>query len=301
MDQEKYIKKWLDGSLSEDERRAFEQTEDYRFLTRLDQSLQRFKAPDFDESVETEKLRTPKPQTKIRSLSWSNPLLQVAASLLIAVSAITFYLVHDQQSAVEITANQKSELYLPDSSFVELNVRSLLSFREHSWEKSRKVNLEGEAFFKVAHGSRFDVITPSGTVSVVGTQFNVKSRDDYFEIACFEGKVKVLMAGQEIMLAKGETWRTLGGTGQSLDLQLATTPDWLRGESQFQSVPFIYVVKELERQYDIDVRLKNINTQRLFTGSFAHDNINLALKSISLPLNLSYQLEEDQVLLSGTP
>ena len=49
---------------------------------------------------------------------------------------------------------------------------------ENKWKNERSVNLDGEGFFKVAKGSKFDVETSAGTVSVVGTQFNVKNRKD---------------------------------------------------------------------------------------------------------------------------
>ena len=48
MDQEHYIKKWLSGSLTEEERQEFERSETYEELQQLDQALQAFKAPKMD-------------------------------------------------------------------------------------------------------------------------------------------------------------------------------------------------------------------------------------------------------------
>ena len=65
-------------------------------------------------------------------------------------------------------------------------------------------------------------------------------------------------------------------------------PTWLLGESSFEGVPLKYVISELENQYDLKVEIENIDTSRLFTGSFTHKNSDLALQSITIPLNLSY-------------
>jgi Fe2+-dicitrate sensor, membrane component len=65
---------------------------------------------------------------------------------------------------------------------VNLNSSSQLSYSKNKWDSKREVTLNGEAFFKVSKGSTFDVITLNGKVSVLGTQFNVKQRENYFEV-----------------------------------------------------------------------------------------------------------------------
>ena len=43
-----------------------------------------------------------------------------------------------------------------------------------------------------------------------------------------------------------------------------------------------------------------LDVNQFFTGGFVHDDITLALRSITLPLNISYQIGENkQVIISG--
>ena len=62
-------------------------------------------------------------------------------------------------------------------------------------------------------------------------------------------------------------------------------------------MPLSYVLSELERQYDIKVITKNVDLQEVFTGTFSNRNMNLALQSISAPLQLEYSINGNKVLL----
>ena len=64
-------------------------------------------------------------------------------------------------------------------------------------------------------------------------------------------------------------------------------PSWVNNESYFKSMPLSFVLNEFERQYNITLESQNIDTKQVYTGSFAHDDLELALKSITLPLNIS--------------
>ena len=75
------------------------------------------------------------------------------------------------------------------------------------------------------------------------------------------------------------------------------TPGWLRGESKFTSVPLNIVLQEFARQYKVEVIKNDIDLPQLFTGSFTHNDINLALESITLPVNLNYIIKGNQVFL----
>lgn len=296
MNQEEYIKKWLDGTLSEVDQRMFEKTEYYAFLSKLDRSLQQFKAPDYDQPLSGLQSSA---EPIVRSISWSHQAMRIAASVIFVMGTIAAYFYLTEVDEVRIDSSYQSEVYLPDSSLVKLNAASLISYNEDDWGTSRKVSLNGEAYFDVRSASQFEVVTPAGKVSVLGTKFNVQSREGYFEVSCFQGSVRVEHRGQKVILEKNESWRALKNTTELKTQPKQSGPDWMSGESHFENVPFKLVLKEFERQYNVKVKTKNIDIKKLYTGSFANDNINLAVKSISIPLNLRFSIEEDQVVLSG--
>jgi ferric-dicitrate binding protein FerR (iron transport regulator) len=263
-----------------------------------------FKAPEYDVQAELRRLHSRKSSNgKVVPMNWFKPLLRVAAVLIVAAGGYFYFFSRtNTPTIVETAAAEKTELELPDASSVTLNALSKLTFYKKNWTRQREVTLDGEAFFKVAKGSRFEVKTSSGTVSVLGTKFNVKNRHDYFEVTCYEGLVEVHSAQEVVRLSPKRMFRVAKGTVTKDHSLKDISPSWIANESSFQSVPFGEVVKEFERQYNITVTTKNIDLDQAFTGRFIHSDISLALKSISFPLNLTIQITGDQnVVLSGEP
>lgn len=298
MERETLISKWLDNDLNDQELQAFKNLEDYDDLVKLNTSLQAFKADDYDTSKELENVLSKIKSTKTQTTAhWIKPFMRVAAIL--AISFSLYYYTTTLDTTITTAVAQKTTIELPDASSVSLNAKSLLAFNKKDWKKERDVELEGEAFFKVAKGSSFNVITKSGTVTVYGTQFNVKQRDNYFEVICYEGLVGVTHNSQEIKLKAGDSFLIIDGKTIAKEKENRSTPSWLNNESTFKSLPYKTVIAEFERQYNLDITLLGIDSTQLFTGSFTHDNLEIALKSITLPLHLTYSKTNDTIILKG--
>jgi ferric-dicitrate binding protein FerR (iron transport regulator) len=295
MNKETLISKWLNNDLNDQELEAFKMLEDYDDLVKLNNSMQAFKADDYDTSSELKNvLRTIKVPKK-QLTHWAKPFMSVAAILAICFSLYYYTTTIDTTITTEFA--QKTTIELPDASSVSLNAKSLLAFNKKSWKNEREVTLEGEAFFKVAKGSSFHVLTKSGTIQVYGTQFNVKQRDNYFEVICYEGLVGVTYNSQEIKLKPGDSFLIIDGKQIAKEKEKRTTPSWLNNESTFKSLPYKEVIAEFERQYQVDITLLNIDTNQLFTGSFAHNNLEVALKAITLPLHVTYSKTNRTIIL----
>ena len=298
MNREELISKWLDNDLNDQELQALKNLEDYDDLIQLNTSLQAFKADDYDTPKELEnvlsKIKSKKTQTKTH---WIKPFMRVAAILAICFSLYYYTTTLDTTITTEFA--QKTTIELPDASSVSLNAKSLLAFNKNHWKKERDVELEGEAFFKVAKGSSFKVITKLGTVAVYGTQFNVKQRDNYFEVICYEGLVGVAYNSKETKLKPGDSFLIIDGKIIAKEKENRSTPSWLNNESTFKSLPYKTIISEFERQYGVDITLLNVDSTQLFTGNFTHNNLEIALKSITLPLRLTYSKTNDTIILKG--
>lgn len=300
MEKEYYIKKWLEGTLTEAERKEFERTDEYRSLERLSRATLELEAPEYDEKKELERFLARRPvKGKNVTMRRLRPYLQMAAAVVLLITGY-LYFTGDTKVITETLAAEKKEMLLPDSSRVVLNALSQVSYDKKLWGESRNVTLKGEAFFEVKKGSTFDVQTSFGVISVLGTAFNVASRDNYFEVICYEGLVQVKSGNELARLSPGHSFQIIDGEMVSKKLSLGEMPEWIRGESAFNSVAFYHVIDEFKRQYDVTVTLRNVDQQQLFTGAFVHDDISLALRSITIPLNLTFEIKENElVVLSG--
>ena len=290
MEREELIKKWLDNELNSHELDAFKKLKDYNELVTLSNNLTRFKAPEYNVQEELnialQNINTTKTESKTH---WLRPVLRIAAIL--AISFSVYYYTTTLDTNIATLAAQKTTIELPDASNVSLNAMSNLAYNESSWDKNRDVTLEGEAFFKVAKGSTFNVKTKQGTVTVLGTEFNVKQRDNYFEVICYEGSVKVTHNSDIVILKPGNSFLKIDGKLIAKEKETSLNPSWINNESYFKSMPFEYVIREFERQYNVSINPQNINVKQLFTGSFSHNNLEVALKEITLPLDVTYNFK----------
>lgn len=299
MDKKYLIEKWLNDELTDTEREVFSKLDDFQFNIDIIETANHFKASYFSE-VDTfnafkEHYTTRNQDTSVRKLNWLNPLLRIASIVVIAFG-IYFSFLYNPLTQVQTLASQKIDVELPDHSKVMLNALSEIAYNKKNWSDHREIKLKGEAYFMVAKGKIFDVITTDGIVTVVGTEFNVKQRDNYFEVKCFEGVVKVTSDTISRTLLAGDTYQILN----SKFIQDKTTsqiPKWTKNMSSFKAIPFKEVLAELERQYNIKVTFKKINDNRLFTGGFVHDNLENALISITQPMNMTYELSTSNLVV----
>lgn len=290
MEQDHLIQKWLSGEMTADEKKAFQEMEDASFLESIVEDAKAFKASEFSKvaSFDDFKRTLPQKETPVKKLDWFRPVLKIAAVATIMFGI--YYLIPKNNLVMEQTlAAEKTTIELPDASQVVLNADSKIEYDAKNWKENRSLKLQGEAFFDVAKGAKFDVVTSAGTVTVLGTEFNVKQRGDIFEVACFEGTVRVRIGDDTHILKVGDHVKYIAGeitTGTHIN----ESPSWTQNMSQFARIPLSEVFAELERQYNIKVLAENIDTNQLFTGGFVQDDLESALLGISAPLGLRFEV-----------
>ncbi|MCX7985795.1 MAG: FecR family protein [Bacteroidales bacterium] len=234
-------------------------------------------------------------EKKSKNLGWK--ISVVAASILLI---LTFSYLKYSTVSLNTSRGQFLSYSLPDGSEVLLNACSKINFSRYWFLNPREIILEGEAFFRVKKGKTFIVKGHAGhRVEVVGTQFNVNSRDSIFSVTCFEGTVKVThRLGKSIMLIKGET-STIKGTEFTFKKlnQISSIPAWTNGEFYFESIPLRDVFDELMRQYNISIISRNFNpSERFYTGYFTNKNLRQALDWITMPMSLQYSFINDTTI-----
>lgn len=294
MGKEDLIMKWLDNNLNDEELKEFKSLEDYDHLIKISDGLKQFNAPEINEDKILNTIISQNKKIKKPIVKLITAFSAIAAVFLICFGA--YYFILNQTTTISTELAHKTIHNLPDNSIVHLNAESNINFNENSWNEKRTLTLDGEAYFKVAKGSKFDVVTNSGTVSVLGTQFNVKNRGDNFEVVCYEGLVSVKVNNKTVKLSAGDSFK-LGIVSENKIIKNA--PFWINNESDFKSEPVINVIKEFERQYNVSVQIKNIDKSMLYTGRFVHNDINVALKSITLPLNINYSKKGNEIIFNG--
>ena len=296
MDRDKLLEKWLKDDITQEERKAFDLLEDSSFYKKIAEDASLFKASDFSAmpDFETFKMKMVKHNDNRKAYPWYSPILKIASVIVVAFGIYYFSIVNNM-TTVQTLNSQKTSVSLPDESQVILNALSQIAYDKDDWSSNRRIELKGEAFFDVAKGETFDVVTSDGTISVLGTEFNVKQRKDYFEVTCYEGTVRVNTKEYSEILTVGDNFRIYKGAVVS-DSHNRDVPEWMDDRSYFDRIPLAEVILELERQYNINVETENVDMYQLFTGGFIHSDLKGALEQISIPLELKYDIIKPKVV-----
>lgn len=162
-----------------------------------------------------------------------------------------------------VPAGQRVSITLPDATVVWLNSQTRLTYPTAFTGKERKVSVEGEAYFEVAHNLEMPFIVSAGEIDmkVLGTTFNVYNykHEDFSRISLIEGSLQVydpflesagviLKPNEEVTIKKGKMFITsIPNTDYFL---------WKDGIYSFENENFENILKKLELYYDIDIVIK---------------------------------------------
>lgn len=152
------------------------------------------------------------------------------------------------------------DLELNDHSHVWLNAGSSIIYPVAFSGKDRKVSINGEAYFEVAHDARKPFIVEKGntSVQVLGTHFDVRAYDNdaQLKVTLLQGKVKVNTSTREQLLAPGEQ-AVVANDAISLNknANMDDVMAWKNGFTTFHDADLKDILRELEYWYDISTEM----------------------------------------------
>jgi len=287
-----FLSRWINGELSLEELSDFQSHPEYSYYKKIIAGADALDLKTYDLDIALNTLKSKRNNTLSRN---TKPVIKLlpyfaaAASIAIILGLFLF----NTNDSFTTSFGEQLVIALPDGSEMILNAKSEASFDKDSWESNRTVSLDGEAYFKVKKGSKFTVTTRNGDVSVLGTEFNVQSQKSFFEAVCYQGKVRVTNSQNDITLTAGKGYRKVARTDSENWTFDAKEPSWITNTSSFRSVPLVFVFKELEEQYNITIDTQKIDVDKIYTGTFPNNDIEVALKTVFSTLGLQYQRLQD--------
>ena len=129
---------------------------------------------------------------------------------------------------------------------------------------------------------------------VLGTTFNVFSRDNRLEVYCETGKVRVV-SGNTILLSPGMKAQTMNGSKlQIIKAEQKHEGLWQQGDFWFKNAPLTDVITEMERQFDVTIKYSNLGN-RFYTGYFSRRSLIEALSTVLCPMQLKFKIEKKTI------
>ncbi len=188
---------------------------------------------------------------------------------------------------------------LPDSSSVTLAPGSTLSLQKH--KDKRLVQMTGKVYFNVRHDDRapFRVDAGSGFVKVLGTRFQVDSRDP-ISVSVVSGKVlfSAIRSGEEAMiLTKGQSAVLDPAASKPVEItpKHPNPAAWATGEFIYDNTPLPEVLSELSEYYDVTLVAfdagHSSGESRSLSGEFSTSSLQEILNLINSALGTDIQIE----------
>ena len=188
-------------------------------------------------------------------------------------------------------------LQLPDGSTITLNAGSQIKYKKDFNTDHRSLTMTGEVYFNVKNGNTpFVIQTNQGQVTVLGTSFNVRSREDGFEVGVNEGIVKVSNDSKSVILHKGQ----MIGIDSNFDeknlqnISYTNYPDWMHEKLVCEQTPLSEVCDEIERTFGVSFKFANPSLSDItVTGVIDAQDLNTVLSTISLLTQHEFKFDGD--------
>ena len=235
-------------------------------------------------------------------------LSRVAAILFVPLLVITMYLyLKPFHNTGKLTlATQKGEqtgVVLPDGSKVWLNADSRLSYPSNYGEKSRNIEIEGEAYFEVVKNNELPFRVTSGDIvtEALGTSFIISAYPDRPEIksSLVDGSVKVslgkvqkvLMPGQQLLYDQKQSKFIIKAFDVNYDLA------WKNNQLVFRLMPFDEVIWMLEKWYNVEIEFnpEHFKDETLTVPFKEYETLETILQVLAKTNSFSYYLDGDVI------
>ncbi len=253
------------------------------------------------------------PKSKIvnrtsRITYWS---LRIAAIfLLMVIPAFFLYHYYILPGEKQLTASAGvTEHILPDGTVVTLNTGATLTFPARFEGSFRKVKLQGEAWFEVAHDKTkpFIIAAENARIRVVGTTFfvNTHTPGNTKEIILSEGVVRVYYQDKPrttVLLFPGEK-AEMASDGYELmktNNEDANFLAWKTKHMVFDNTPLTEVVEVLTNVYHTTICLSgNGLGDCMITATFDKQSLESVLNVLKATLDLQVRNSSGGIELTG--
>ncbi len=209
----------------------------------------------------------PRPRAQPTRQKW-NWVGALAACMVLAIGGMFLYGQRPQPLVYATAVGETRSVTLDDGSMVTLDTDSRIAVAYDG--RGRRVDLQrGMAFFDVTPQSArpFTVATAHGSVTVLGTQFQVREDGDGTQVVLVKGAVRLDAAdaggaGPQVLRPGQQARRHAGGAWQ-VAVADADGTAWRQGRLVFRATPLSQAVAEVNRYTMHKLRIADSSLERL--------------------------------------
>ncbi len=231
----------------------------------------------------------------LQLFSKSTTYAWASAAVLLIAAFIGFYWL-DSKPHLTLVASSTTEIQvvtLDDGSLVTLRPHSEL-YRTNEKTDDRKYRLDGEAFFSVVTdpNNPFSVSGTEGTVTVLGTKFNLSTWGEKTAVYLEEGSISFssMLNGEHIILSPGQSSEIQHGKIDLLtEVRADEFKDWISNTIVFNNNTPNEVIQEIAHHFDVSIDIEQLNNHAGIDGTLQLNSISETLDDLGLVLGGSFQ------------
>ena len=200
---------------------------------------------------------------------------------------------------------EKLTLTMPDGTIIIVNSESTIQFNKSYGRIDRLITLKGEAYFDVAPDSikPFLVSTNGGTTQALGTAFNVSTKNNDFQVALIEGRVKVEIGQNTTNLIPGQmaVWNHSKNTSEIIvkNFNIEKITAWKEGKLNLNKKSLGQIMEDLGHRYGVSFKIDpNLDLEQRISGTFENKNLINILTGLSFSTAFTFELNGKQVILT---
>ncbi|MFY0713008.1 DUF4974 domain-containing protein [Seonamhaeicola sp. NFXS20] len=214
--------------------------------------------------------------------------------------------VNDAKYKVIVPKDKKYLVTLIDSTNVELNSNTTITFTNSVNTKERHIDLEGEAFFDVTHDEKRPFIVQSSDlkIQVLGTEFNVSNykANGYTSTTLIDGSINVSnQQGESKIIKPGSQAKLLHNQGHLIvkKVNVQEAVSWTTNRMIFENETLENIIQKINAWYPEKFILNDENIKKYrFTGTLKkQNNLTHFLQMLKYTQGISYQINNDEVTL----
>ncbi|MGI4021383.1 MAG: FecR family protein [Janthinobacterium lividum] len=255
-------------------------------------------------------------KSKVKSIQTSWYYAAAAAVFIGVISVWLFSVFHNSNQAENVNyitysvPNRSTKtIILNDGSKVILNANTTIKYPQYFTEKTREVNIDGEAYFEVVHLSDKPFIVHSSKLQtqVLGTTFNVDaySKSSTMKVTVVTGKVAVkeALSGKQFMLVNNEQV-TLNATAGSFKKTAVDDAEnvivWQEGKLIFEDASLEEIARQLTLKFGVKTTLSNPKLKSCrISAVFQNKPLKEILEVITRLTNSGYTLKNNTAIIFG--
>jgi len=232
----------------------------------------------------------------------------IAGSTMAAAAIfILMFNIYNPTTVDKFSGENVTDLVLHDHSKVYLNKNSTLEYPESfDNETERRVTLKGEAFFDIERKEQlpFKITVDETEIEVLGTSFNVRSRENENQIEVYvnSGKVQFTKGMESAVLTPNEIG-IFDKTTETIRKKISKDPNAMAWHSKkliFDETSFIEVEKTLYRLFGYQLKVDNANIYNcIITSTIEFESVGDVLEILEATMGATLKIEEDKILVNG--